>query len=124
ETGQVVAVKSIRGMGDADLKRFAREARILAQIRHRGVVRYIEHGTDVPGEAYLVMEWLDGEDLRARFRREGLSLGESVTLGLRAAEALAAVHARGLVHRDIKPGNVFLTGGVVDDLKIIDFGLA
>ena len=124
ETGQVVAVKVIRGVVDADLKRFAREARILAQIRHRGVVRYIEHGVDAPGEAYLVMEWLDGEDLRDRLGRQGLSLAESLSLGLRAAEALGTIHAHGLIHRDIKPGNVFLPGGVVSDLKIIDFGLA
>jgi TPR repeat protein len=72
------------------------------------------------------MEWLDGEDLRDRLARAPLTLAESVTLGRRVAEALAAVHAHGLVHRDIKPGNLFLArdhkGRTV--LKIMDFGIA
>jgi hypothetical protein len=123
-SGQLVAVKVIRGYGDADLQRFGREARILAQIQHPGVVRYIEHGVNGPGDGYLVMEWLDGEDLRDRLARGRLSVAESVTLGRRVATALAVVHAHGLIHRDIKPGNLFLPGGVVAEVKIIDFGLA
>jgi len=124
ETGQVVALKVIRGMSIADVERFAREAQILSRLGHPGVVRYIEHGTSASGDAFLVMEWLDGEDLRDRLARFGLTRAESLTLGRRVAEALAAIHEQGLVHRDIKPGNLFLCGGAVDEVKIIDFGLA
>jgi eukaryotic-like serine/threonine-protein kinase len=124
DSGRPVAVKVIRGVHPADLERFSREARTLAQIRHPGVVRSIEHGTTDAGDPYLVMEWLDGEDLRDRLARTGLTIAESVTLARRVAEALAAVHERGLIHRDIKPGNLFLPAGVVSDVKIIDFGLA
>ena len=124
ESGSAVAVKVIRGVHHTDLRRFEREARILAQIRHPGVVRYIKHGVTDTGDAYLVMEWLDGEDLRDRLSRTGLTMAESVTLGLRVAEALAVIHGAGLIHRDIKPGNLFLPAGMVADVKIIDFGLA
>jgi hypothetical protein len=124
ETGARVAVKVIRGLADADAARFAREGRLLAQIEHPGVVRHVERGTTEAGDAYLAMEWLDGEDLRDRLARAGLTMAESVTLGRRVAEALAAVHAQGLVHRDIKPGNLFLPGRLVEAVKIIDFGLA
>ncbi len=122
-TGERVAVKVLRGLCVADAARFAREARLLAQIRHPGVVRYVDHGTTDEGAAYLVMEWLEGEDLRRRVSRAGLSIRESVALGLRVAEALAAVHAHGVVHRDIKPANLFLPGGSIAEAKIIDFGL-
>ncbi|MFT3769806.1 MAG: serine/threonine-protein kinase [Minicystis sp.] len=123
-TGERVAVKVLRGLEDVDAARFVREARVLARIRHPGAVRYVDHGRDAGGHAYLVMEWLDGEDLRERLARAGLSMNESIALGRRVAEALAVVHAHGLVHRDIKPGNLFLPGGRVEDAKIIDFGLA
>jgi hypothetical protein len=123
-TSARVAVKVLHGLGEADVARFTREARLLARVRHPGVVRYVDHGHADGGSAYLVMEWLEGEDLRARLARGGLSLGESIALGRRVAEALAAVHAHGLVHRDVKPGNIFLPGGRVAEAKIIDFGLA
>jgi hypothetical protein len=122
-SGRRVAVKVLRGLAGAEAARFAREARLLAQIRHPGVVRYVDHGTTDEGDAYLVMEWLEGEDLRERLRRAGISIEETVLLGRRVAEALAAVHALGIVHRDIKPANIFLPAGVPADAKIVDFGL-
>ncbi len=87
------------------------------------MVRYIDHGVAEEGDAYLVMEWLEGEDVRRRLSRTGLSVAEGVVLGLRVAEALAHVHAQGLVHRDIKPANIFLPGGQVAEAKILDFGV-
>ncbi len=121
--GVRVAMKVLRGVARADTARFSREARILSQIKHAGVVRYIDHGYTDEGNAYLVMEWLDGEDVRRRLVRTGLSMAESVALGLRVAEALVVVHEQGLVHRDIKPANIFLPSGLVAEAKIIDFGL-
>ncbi len=122
--GQPVALKLLHGVSEVDLARFAREGRVLATLAHPGIVRYVDHGTTPRGETYLAMEWLDGEDLRARLVRVGLTVGETVTLGQRLAGALAELHAHGLVHRDIKPGNVFLAGRRVDEAKVIDFGLA
>src|SRR5262245_14802908 len=69
------------------------------------------------------MEWLDGEDLRGRLGRGVLSARETVVLGHKIAGALAALHSRRLVHRDVKPGNVFLTGGRLEGAKLVDFGL-
>jgi eukaryotic-like serine/threonine-protein kinase len=122
-THERVALKLIRGIDGVDAARFEREAQVLAQLRHPGVVRYVEHGR-ADGGAWLAMEWLDGEDLRVRLGRAGLSMNETMALGRQIAGALAAVHALGLVHRDVKPGNIFLVGERAEEAKIIDFGLA
>ncbi len=122
-TGERVAVKILRGLGGVETARFTREARVLAGLCHPGVVRYVDHGEGDGGDPYIVMEWLDGEDLRERLARGGISMNESVALGLRVAEALAAVHAAGLVHRDVKPGNIFLPGRRAAEAKLLDFGL-
>jgi serine/threonine protein kinase/tetratricopeptide (TPR) repeat protein len=124
ETGASVAVKLLRERRSEDLdERFAREAGILAEIRHEAVVRYIAHGALPGGERYLVMEWLEGEDLALRLARRGLTIAETLTLARRVAGALAELHARGVVHRDIKPANLFLEGGEVERVKVVDFGV-
>ena len=129
ETHEVVALKVLDAKGSEGsmsraLERFAREARLLAQIRHPGVVRFVAFGTTSRGEPYLAMEWLEGETLAARLARAPLSIDETLTLARRIASALASAHAAGVVHRDIKPSNVLLVGGEVDQAKIIDFGIA
>ncbi len=123
-SGEQVAIKLLHGVSPVDLARFAREGRVLATLAHPGIVRYVEQGTTDKGEPYLAMEWLEGEDLRARFARAGLTVAETLVLARRVAGALAEMHAHGLVHRDLKPGNLFLAGGRVDDVRVIDFGLA
>jgi hypothetical protein len=124
ETGAQVAVKVLQGFSADDRTRFSREAEALARLQHPAVVRYVAHGTTETGAPYLAMEWLDGEDLQTRLVRAPLTMAESVALAIRIAGALATVHAQGLVHRDIKPGNLFLVDKRVDAAKLIDFGLA
>jgi tetratricopeptide (TPR) repeat protein len=124
DTGHDVAVKVVHGSASMLRDRFAVETRVLAELQHPTIVRYVAHGMTDGDEPYLVMEWLEGEDLSARLLRAPLSLRETVDLGLRVAEALGAVHGRGVVHRDLKPGNIFLPGGIVADAKLLDFGLA
>src|SRR5262245_11937391 len=102
-TGAPVALKVVVGADDLRAERFARESRILAQLSHPGIVRYVAHGATVAGEAYLVMEWLEGEDLAQRLARAPLTVDEGLALAARVADALAAAHSRGVVHRDIKP---------------------
>jgi tetratricopeptide (TPR) repeat protein len=121
--GVPVALKVLSG--DPQLiQRFHREARALASLNHPGIVRYVAHG-DVPsGEQFLAMEWLEGEDLCARLARGPLAVIESVRLCSRVAEALAQVHAHGIVHRDIKPSNLFIPDGRLEAVKILDFGVA
>jgi tetratricopeptide (TPR) repeat protein len=122
-TGERVALKLMHGLGGFDAERFAREAEVLAALRHPGVVRFVAYGTTGEGVSYLAMEWVEGEDLRARLERAELTVAESVALGQKIAAALAAVHALGVVHRDLKPENLRLSGGRVDQVKVLDFGV-
>ena len=105
-------------------RRFAAEATALSALHHPAIVRYVAHGVTPTGEPFLAMEWLEGEDLAQRLRRCRLGVRESAALGQRVAEALAAAHARGIIHRDIKPSNLFLRGGDVEQVTILDFGVA
>lgn len=124
-SGKQVALKLLHGVGPAsDGERFAREARVLSDLHHPGIVRYVAHGFTRTGEPYLAMEWLEGETLSDRLSHGRLTLDESVVLARRVAEALGAIHAHSIVHRDIKPQNLFLPGGDVDRVKLVDFGIA
>jgi eukaryotic-like serine/threonine-protein kinase len=120
-----VALKLLHGSGPAsDQERFAREARVLADLHHPGIVRYVAHGFTRTGEPYLAMEWLEGQTLSDRLAHGRIPLDESVLLARRVAEALGATHAHDIVHRDIKPQNLFLPDGDVDRVKLVDFGIA
>ncbi len=122
--GAAVAVKLVHGATVDDAPRFLREGRVLAELRHPGIVRYVAHGVAPSGELYLAMEWLDGEDLAARLARALPSIAESLDLARRIAEVLGIAHAKGIVHRDVKPSNVFLADGRLDRVKLLDFGVA
>jgi len=101
-SGQPVAVKLIHLSNREDLnERFAREAFVLAELQHPGIVSYIAHGTAPDGQPFLAMEWLEGENLYACLRRRGpLSLAEAMTFFHSIARPLAAAHEKGIVHRD------------------------
>jgi len=124
-TGEVVAIKVLKQEARTiDRTRFKREVRILAELRHPGVVRYIDHGQTKDGRLFLVMEWLNGEDLAHRLARRPVGMADAVELVRRASQALAAVHARGIVHRDLKPSNIFIeVHDNVKSVKLIDFGM-
>lgn len=123
-TGDRVAVKALLQGHEAQVPRFLREATVLEGLRHPGIVRYVTRDVTPAGEPYLVMEWLDGEDLGSRLRRGRLAVEDVVSLGVRAAEAMAAAHEIGIVHRDLKPTNVFLVDGDPGRVKLLDFGVA
>ena len=123
-TGATVAVKILTGREVREAQRFDQEGAILAGLVHPAIVRYIAHGVADSGARYIAMEWMDGEDLAARLEREHPTITEAVAIARRTAEALAYAHQRGVVHRDIKPGNLFLPGGAIDRLKVLDFGIA
>jgi tetratricopeptide (TPR) repeat protein len=121
--GAVVAVKILTGREVREAERFDLEAAILADLTHPAIVRYIAHGVE-GGDHFIAMEWLDGEDLASRLDREPLAVADAVAMVRRAAEALAYAHTRGIVHRDVKPENLFLPGRVIARLKVLDFGIA
>ena len=122
---RAVALKVLHSQGEKVRERFNREAEVLAELSHPHIVRYVAHGVTSADAPYLAMEWLEGEDLSARFARGGrLTVGESARLIARAARALGHAHARGVLHRDVKPSNLFLVDGDVDKVKLLDFGIA
>ena len=117
-----VALKTISSITDSDTarKRFWREARAAASVNHPNVCQIHEIGED-NGTLFIAMELLEGESLADRLRRGPLSVADSVPIVLGMLAALSALHRRGLVHRDVKPSNVYLTPHGV---KLLDFGLA
>ena len=108
--------------------RFFNEARAATAIRHPGIVEVYDFGWTQDGAAFIVMEYLQGESLRARCKRGPIRWSTSLALARQVAGALAAAHAKGIVHRDLKPDNIFLVpdsevpGG--ERIKLLDFGIA
>ena len=123
-TGRKVAVKTFLSDAADDVARARREAMAVALLDHPNVVRYVAHGVTPQGRLYLAMEWLDGTTLAERIDRVGLSVAEAVGVARQVAGALATAHDAGLLHRDVKPTNVFLLRGHPDKVKLIDFGVA
>ncbi len=123
-SGQQVALKLLHVDSSEALQRFSREASILADLRHPGIVSYVAHGIAEDGRPFLAMEWLEGEDLAQRLSRQPLSLQEALALLRNTAQALAVAHQRGVIHRDLKPSNLFLRHGRPEEVVLLDFGLA
>ncbi len=103
------------------IARFEREARALAKLSHPNILAIHELGEDL-GVAFVVTELLDGETLEERLGSRPISLHRALEIGVAITDGLAAAHQRGIVHRDVKPSNVFLTS--TGAVKILDFGLA
>jgi serine/threonine protein kinase len=101
-TDRPVALKLLQLSGNftGDIERFSREAAVLAELDHPGIVSHVAHGTAPDGQRYLAMEWLQGEDLGQRLRRGPLPITDTLTLIRQTASALALAHHRGVVHRD------------------------
>ena len=111
------------------MQRFFNEAVAVGKIRHSGIAKIFDVGFHQRGEAYLVMEFLDGESLSSRIRRAGrLPIGQLADVGRQIASVLEATHAEGIIHRDLKPDNVFLVRDAElasgERVKVLDFGIA
>ena len=111
----------------AEVERFLREARAASRIRHENVVDITDFGYTSSGLAFLVMEYLEGEDLSSTSHREGaLHWRRAVHIIRQICAALEAAHAQGVIHRDMKPENVYRMrrGEEPDFIKVLDFGIA
>ncbi|MCO5171022.1 MAG: protein kinase [Planctomycetes bacterium] len=126
--GKKVALKLLAPWAsDVDARRFEREARLLASLSHPNVVGFVDHGVDpASGDPYIALELVAGRDLdgalAARPAGQPMLPEEAIFVLERVARALTAVHALGIVHRDVKPANVLITAD--GEVKLTDFGIA
>ncbi len=126
-TGVPVAVKRLHAHVDDESARdrFDLEARLLREIDSPYVVHHVADGSDDEGRRYLALEWLDGMDLARRQRSQPATIAETVDILRQAAMGLRALHAHGIVHRDVKPSNFFVGGdGPALRVTLIDLGIA
>src|SRR5579862_4258778 len=103
------------------MRRFEREARAASTLNHPNIctIHEVEEHNRQP---VIVMELLEGESLKDKIHKGPLSTAELLEFGIQSSDALEAAHAKGIIHRDIKPGNIFIVGG--KRVKVLDFGLA
>ena len=132
-TGQLVAVKVLRPnkafkAEDADIERarFTREMRLIAKLKHPNIVRLIDTGLIGQGQSYMVLEYIEGEDLHELIQREGpLAVRDAKHLMTQVMDALSSAHSHGIVHRDLKPQNLMITRqGYRRNAMVLDFGIA
>jgi serine/threonine-protein kinase len=127
---KVIEVPATARSSQAMRERFLREARAAAALRHPNVAAVFQFGASSDAShCYYAMEVVEGETLEARVRRDGpLNAKSALELAIQITRALMAAAAHGLIHRDLKPGNIMLTRGDTDtaepEVKVIDFGLA
>ena len=123
--GRVVAIKTLFAHRDAEPEvrhRFLQEARSAGALSHKNIITIFEMDEDA-GQSFIAMEYLEGEDLKSIIaRRAPISLEQKLHILLEVCEGVAHAHSMGVIHRDIKPGNIFLTRN--GQIKILDFGLA
>jgi len=128
--GKKVAMKAIHpelSKNSDVVSRFITEAKAVNQIGHEHIVDIADFGNTPEGEFYFVMEYLQGESLSDRLKREKrIPLGQAMSIGAQIADALNASHQQGIIHRDLKPENIFLChrGSNREFVKVLDFGLA
>ncbi len=128
-TSEKVAIKFLHVTGPSRAEvvtRFVREAQVLLRIQSENVTRILDVGNLDDGSPFIVMEHLDGEDLASRLERGPLRVSEAVDFVRAACAGLTAVHAAGIVHRDVKPANLFVARGSEGRhvIKVLDFGIA
>lgn len=125
---KIVAIKTLKGKryNEKELLRFQQEGKLLAKLVHPNLVSVMDFGVNQAQEPYMVLEYLQGESLAEMLKEEGiLALDLALDLTKQAAAGLAHAHSFGAVHRDIKPGNIFVTQSREGPLvKVFDFGIA
>ena len=105
-------------------QRFLREAQAPAALRHSSIVEVLDAGQDPDGRFFLVFDLLEGITLHAALKLQRIHPVDVVPVCMTVLAGLAEAHAKGLVHRDIKPGNIYLVNGSIEQVKLLDFGIA
>lgn len=123
-SGDTVAIKVLRFASEKIVRRFQREAATLAALTHPAIVGYIAQGEADDGTPFLAMEWVDGRPLSKVIAGRALPVADVIAMGASVAGTLAWVHARGVVHRDIKPQNLMVLGDDLARVVLLDFGVA
>ncbi len=127
---RIVAIKILHAhlsSSQERIKRFRQEAQVMSALSHPHLVRIYACSETPTGQPFLVMDYLEGESLAAVLHREGhIGFHRCIDIFEQAADALAYAHGQGILHRDLKPGNIMLTGVAAgkDCIKIVDFGIA
>src|SRR5689334_12427994 len=122
--GRLVALKFLPPQWSHDesaKQRFEREAQAASATNHRNICVIHDIDQTEDGQLFIVMAHYDGQTLKQKLEKGPLPLADAVDIAAEIAEGLAKAHAQGVVHRDVKPGNVMVTD---DGVKILDFGLA
>ena len=122
--GRTVVIKVLPPeltLKEANLKRFEREARLASALDHPNICTIFDLG-DAGNVHYIAMQYIDGKNVRELVDGRPLELTSAISITIQVADALAAAHARGIIHRDIKAGNIMVTKS--GQAKILDFGLA
>ncbi len=107
---------------DVALEAFERESLIIAQLNHPNIIHVIDKGMSAQGSPFFIMEYVDGQDLGALMREDVVPPMRRVEICLQICKALGFAHRNGIIHRDIKPGNVLVDGEL--NVKVVDFGIA
>ncbi len=124
-SGKIVAVKVLsNSRATVQAHRFRREAEIVARLEHPNIVAVFDYNMTPDGQPYMVQELLKGETLAERLKRGKAPLEETLEIAGQVGAALDAAHRNGVVHRDLKPDNIFLCDGDVIRVKVLDFGIS
>ncbi|HEX2574430.1 MAG TPA: protein kinase [Polyangia bacterium] len=124
ETGRRVALKLLhRETRSRDVERFLRQAETLRSLRHEAIASHVAHGQTPAGQAFLATEWLEGEDLAHRLSRQPMTVGESLALVRRVAQALSGAHGRGVVHGELRPSKLLLHEGRAEQAVLLGYGI-
>src|SRR5919107_147076 len=122
--GRTVVIKVLQPdltVKEANLKRFEREARLASSLDHPNICTIFDLG-ETGNVHYIAMQYVEGKNVRQLVNGRPLEMKSALSIAVQVADALAAAHARGIIHRDIKAGNVMVTDA--GQAKVLDFGLA
>lgn len=125
-SGRVVALKALRSefSRNEDYLSLMRREEDIREIRHDGIVRYFDNQRTDDGTVYLIMDYVQGPGLDVKLKSGGMSADDLMIVAARVSDALAAAHAKKIVHRDLSPDNIILRNGNPAEAVIIDFGIA